>query len=95
MCKSFSTLETAVPSHLLTSTYSHATIFKTVTISQSAGCPPSRQLPQYKGTFPGKFLVSQSGANTQDAESKTLLVSAGLMKIPCCCLGSPCERTAQ
>lgn len=54
MCKSLSTKGTAAPSHPLTSAYSQATILKTVAISQSAGCPPSRQLPQYKGTFPGR-----------------------------------------
>lgn len=89
MCKSLTTKEIAAPSHALTSAYSQVIIFKTVAISQSAGCPPSRQLPQHKGPFPAEFLVSQSGANTQDPESKTLLVSAGLMKTPCCCLGSP------
>lgn len=54
MCKSLSTKETAAPSHPLTSTYSQATIFKTVAVSQSAGCPPSRQLPQHIRTFPGR-----------------------------------------
>lgn len=55
MCKFLSTEEIAAPSHAsLDQWYSQATIFKTVAISQSAGCPPSRQLPQHKGTFPSR-----------------------------------------
>lgn len=95
-CKSLSTKEIAAPSRPLTTAYSQATILKKLYLFHSLlAAHPAGSFPTTQGPFPAEFLVSQSGANTQDPEIKTLLVSAGLVKTPCCCLGSPRECAAQ